>query len=235
MYNKVMKEDTLNKSLIQKKHVLDNTSIDIKPANEIASVKNLSAKMVCNTKAATTKSPEQEIAETLRKALTGKDADKKFEIVSKLFSKLINIDIRYGCILKEIKNVYDEKIEALTAKSPLNEKTNPELTIKTDQLEKKLRTPIKTPTRNTRNNVSMKLTKDSSFSKKAPCSTSAIKSNKRHIIIPRLDLSKIKPYTDNEVIYKKRSELISLNSYSEDYEKNPIAKYNMKIYGNKYH
>lgn len=228
--NKPNKEqEKLNKSLMQRKYVLDNSSIDCKDRCEIASVKNLNAKLLWNNKVV--KTTEQEIAETLKKALIGKNIDKKFEMVSKLFNKLITIDIRYGCILKEIKSVYDERIEILTAKSKDQE--------------------LKTPTRNIKNHTSMKLAKDSSFSKKTPSITSPVNTtaaynklhkstkstNKKTIIIPKLDLTKVKRDIENDgVVYKKvgkQSELISLNSYSEDYEKNPIVKYNMKVYGTK--
>eukprot|EP00826_Nyctotherus_ovalis_P057805 TRINITY_DN7914_c0_g1_i1.p1 TRINITY_DN7914_c0_g1~~TRINITY_DN7914_c0_g1_i1.p1 ORF type:complete len:293 (+),score=58.59 TRINITY_DN7914_c0_g1_i1:91-969(+) len=235
---KSMKEK-LNKSLINGKQALDNTSADIKHRIEITSVKNLNSTL-WNAKGV--KSAEQEVAEALRKALAGKTIDKKLEMASKLFGKLVKIDTKYGCILKEIKEVYDEKIETLAAKFPQDEKATQKSTVKPDQLEKKQRSS----TRNVKH-VSMKL-EDSPFNKKSssfafsgkvinPCSSS-VKPSKKHVFVPRLDLSKVKPYFENdEVVHKKtgsnnkQSELLSLNSFSEDYERNPLDKYHMKIYG----
>eukprot|EP01022_Parablepharisma_sp_SALTPOND_P016654 TRINITY_DN2491_c0_g1_i1.p1 TRINITY_DN2491_c0_g1~~TRINITY_DN2491_c0_g1_i1.p1 ORF type:complete len:377 (-),score=51.85 TRINITY_DN2491_c0_g1_i1:67-1197(-) len=159
----------------------------------------------------------EKIENMLKKVVAEKDVNKKFDTVSGLFGKLISVDTRFGGVLKEIKKVYDEKIERMSRKFPQYDKRIHELTSeiavvrkKSEELNKLLETQKKTMAElNKRTDnpygqntllTSLKMAKHNNndslhkFNTNPPPECKKVKG----VVIPKLDLSKVPKKFGNE-------------------------------------
>eukprot|EP00826_Nyctotherus_ovalis_P054912 TRINITY_DN7245_c0_g4_i1.p1 TRINITY_DN7245_c0_g4~~TRINITY_DN7245_c0_g4_i1.p1 ORF type:complete len:261 (+),score=53.56 TRINITY_DN7245_c0_g4_i1:105-887(+) len=134
--------------------------------------------------------PEDDISIAIKQFLAEKNKDKKFALASELFLKLISTDKKYGWVLKEIKGTYDAKLAENSKRSPQYNTKTSELSKKTQARDSKLeqcKANSYTPsTKKCRDKVLRQLIESESHSK-----TEVVRTGKRGVIIPRLDLSRV--------------------------------------------
>eukprot|EP00826_Nyctotherus_ovalis_P049095 TRINITY_DN5868_c0_g1_i7.p1 TRINITY_DN5868_c0_g1~~TRINITY_DN5868_c0_g1_i7.p1 ORF type:complete len:293 (-),score=58.51 TRINITY_DN5868_c0_g1_i7:148-1026(-) len=186
---------------------------------------------------------EDEIVLTLKRILAEKSTDKKFSLISALFLKLIAADSKYGWALEEIKAAYDHRLLGLTQKSVQHKARVDELARSVQQLKresKELRHKLAlVQLRNNSTKLSRLVTTPKKYSEKAQSpvlelpSKVPMQKTKKGIMIPRLDLSKVKNNFENDkVIYipaKPRPKNFTMKESHSFYKSSSSTKLNGRM------
>lgn len=186
---------------------------------------------------------EDEIALTLERVLTEKNADKKFTFVSALFLKLIAADAKHGWVLEEVKAAYDRRLQGLTQKAVQHKAKVDEL-MKSVQLLTRESKDLKhklalAQLKNNSTKLSRLVTTPKKYCEKAQSpmpeapSKTPIQKAKKGIVIPKLDLSKVKNNFENDkVVYipaKPRPKNLTMGESRSFYKSSSSMKLNRRM------